>query len=668
MTKSSYRQDLQGLRAVAIILVLLFHFKIGNMSGGFAGVDVFFVLSGYLMTGLLLNKSGQKIAPVLKSFYWKRVWRIAPAYLATLVLVLGVAWFVLLPFDLKKLGESSLFSVLFTTNFYYSNSAGYFDTDAIFKPLLHTWSLAVEMQFYVFWPLVILFLNRARPVLQVLIIALLTVISFVGAIWLGATDPDVAFYALPFRVWEFGLGGLIAHPLVFTWLSRWQKPVRWVQLPALVSLLITGLVFDNSLMWPAPYGLLPTVATAVLILGGAQRQGGISVRLLSLFPIVWLGEISYSLYLVHWPVVTMIHMLWWPESSLALRLFAMLACIPLAWLLYQFIERPLREIGRDPKINYLKMVPGSTVSLLVVAFGFFAIQTKGFPQRYPEAIATKLIENREVMKKRNKCSLVRGPNGYVKCDYAGRPKNALPSVVLWGDSHSGPWFVGLSDVAQKSDRVLGFKTFGGCPPIGGVTRRPSRLIPNNRCLKHNNDTLALITSQEQIKTVILAARWAYYAETTRFGLETGTRGFIVSPGKETLSVENSKHILANKLDETIAALLAAKKRVIIIKQVPEQGYDVPRCWKMRIVRNQSPKTCAIRREEVMKRQAYADKVLTDLKSRYPTIQLYDPKDWLCDQKTCQAIFNGKPGYKDDDHILTKTAKSILKELTISLGD
>ncbi len=667
MTKRIYRQDLQGLRAVAIILVLMFHFKIGNVSGGFSGVDVFFVLSGYLMTGLLLNKSGQAIAPVLKHFYWKRIWRISPAYLASVVLTIIAAWFILLPSDLLKLGESSLFSVLFVTNFYYANSAGYFDTDAIFKPLLHTWSLAVEMQFYVVWPLVILFLNRARPAIQVLVIGLLTLLSFIGAIWLGISDPDVAFYALPFRVWEFGLGGLIAHPVVITALARWQVPIRLLQLPALLCLPLAGIILDNSLLWPAPYGLLPTLATAILILGGSYRQGGVSVRLLSLLPMVWLGEISYSLYLVHWPVVTMLHTLYWPEPSLVLRLAAMFASIALAFGLYHLVEKPLREIGRSPVISLRKMLPGNAVSALIIIFGILAIQTSGFPHRYADKTANLLIENQKVMKKGNKCKLDRGPNGYVKCAYEGQSKTALPTVVLWGDSHAGPWFAGLSDLAHEKGEVLGYKSWGGCPPVKDITRRPSRLISNIGCMKHNNATLKLVVSQKQVKTVILAARWAYYVETTRFGLETGTRGFVVSPEKGELSVENSKSLMAEKLDETIATLVAAKKKVVLVKQVPEQGYEVPRCWKMKIVAGNDPATCTISRKKVKQRQAEANRILAAIKAKYPSVSMYDPKKILCNDQSCKAIFNGKPGYRDDDHILHKTAEKILKAMPMDFG-
>ncbi|MFL1875525.1 acyltransferase family protein, partial [Hansschlegelia beijingensis] len=329
----TYRPEIDGLRAVAVLAVLLFH-ATGMLPGGFAGVDVFFVISGYVITSMLATELDAGRFSLVR-FYERRVRRLFPALAVTILVTAAASAMILLPLDLKAMGKSAVAAALMVSNVLFWDEAGYFDAAAQTKPLLHTWSLAIEEQFYLVYPLLLAGLWKfgRRGLLWTL--ALLFGLSLAAAVWMAPGQPLTAFYLAPFRLWELMLGGLIA-----------LRPVRRLEGDVFAGLgvamiAVSFFIFNAESDFPGWPALLPTVGTA-LVLNGA-RAGTAVARALAAPPAVFVGKISYSLYLVHWPLIVLLEY----RDNARLGLMGGLAVIGvsllLAWLSWRFVEQPFRQ-------------------------------------------------------------------------------------------------------------------------------------------------------------------------------------------------------------------------------------------------------------------------------------------------------------------------------------
>ena len=345
----TFRSDIEGLRALAVVPILVFHLKSSLCPGGFAGVDVFFVISGYLITRMILGDEGNGRTGTFsagtfsfKTFYLRRFFRLFPALLTTLLGTLVAGWWVLGPSEYVSLARSALPSLFGVSNFYFLSAIDYFHASAIGHPLLHTWSLGVEEQFYLVWPAFILLLSR-RGWALLMPAAALAVVSFVAILAVRQTNADVAFYMMPFRMFEFAAGAIILA------VER-----RWNALPAAANTLagaagvallaVTFSSFDEQTGWPGAAALVPVAATALMILGGAR---GVWSAVLRLWPLRFLGRISYSLYLVHWPVITL-YRAWAVTEPGALELAGLgCASVVLGFALYRCVEVPFRQTKRS---------------------------------------------------------------------------------------------------------------------------------------------------------------------------------------------------------------------------------------------------------------------------------------------------------------------------------
>ncbi len=291
--KTQYRPELDGLRAIAILFVLFDHFEIGRLDGGFAGVDIFFVLSGFLITAQCAQFGAELRWPQIRDFYVRRFWRIAPAYYAVILLTIVIGAQVMLADDMRGAGRSALASALFAANVYFNQNMGYFAASAIYSPLLHLWSLGVEAQFYLVWPLALRLALRRPTRSRLLIVAAIGLVSFAVSTLLSIHDGKTAFFSLPSRLWEFCIGaGLALAPQFAARVAQWRHASR-LAAAALAVLLVAPFLFDGDSAWPAPLAAIAVAATAALILS-ARGPGGVAHRLLSLSPLTWLGRISCS--------------------------------------------------------------------------------------------------------------------------------------------------------------------------------------------------------------------------------------------------------------------------------------------------------------------------------------------------------------------------------------
>ena len=635
---------------------MLFHFKLLGVGGGYLGVDIFFVLSGYLISGMLRRKSHLHWKEALSSFYLRRFWRISPALFFTITATLAIGWFVYLPEDYARLGISSAFSAIFISNFFFAEEAGYFDTASAFKPLLHTWSLAVEIQFYLLWPILFLFANRLSERVQGWLLWLLVIVSFILALVFSFTDPAVSFYAMPFRLWEFSFGALCALPAANTFAKKcgiFREPIR---LTALGVLLACTYFYHDLLLWPAPFAALPVIAATLLIAteenGEAVSSSNFTSAILGWWPIVWLGEISYSLYLVHWPIVTINNMISWPGSSTTVRAVLLLLCIPLAWLLYRFIEQPFRYSWANWSLG--KQILMCFTSLAVIIFAGQAIHSQnGFVARYSPELEAQL---------NGEFSLLYPPQRQDCFSDCPIPitENGGRKIFLWGDSHAAHFHQAVQLLSENKGYKLVVSTNGGCPPFPGIKRVNSRVAVDRKCPKRNSAALKTILNDSQIETVILAARWAVYSTTIRYGQEASGNIFLVETNFAAVSKENSKTLFRKGLSGVVNSLVKNGKKVIIFDQVPEFSFDSKRCWVMKLTNGAGSQKCTLPAITYETRLRQFRKIAIELAAINEAVSFYKFGSAFCRANKCTPLINGELAYADNNHLFKGAAYQILK--------
>ncbi|OGB40100.1 MAG: hypothetical protein A2W72_09125 [Burkholderiales bacterium RIFCSPLOWO2_12_67_14] len=509
-----YRPDIDGLRAIAVVAVVLHHAFPEHIQGGFVGVDIFFVISGYLISSIILSGL-QKGRFGFADFYAKRVKRIFPALFLVLATVITLGWFNLTPVDYKQLGKHVFAGSAFISNFAFWREAGYFDAASANKPLLHLWSLAIEEQFYMLWPLTLYALHRWR-VNALRWILILLLLSFALNLSLVKGQPTAAFYNPAARFWELMVGAMLAamHVHRVGWAAvflrdRWHSPPNttphhsgrrgnvygWVGL-ALVLLVLVRI--DPERSFPGWWALATTLGSVLMIAAGPHAW--VNRHVLASKPFVWIGLISYPLYLWHWPLLSFAHIHAGELPPVATQLGWVALSVLLAWLTYQAVEKPIR-FGRLNR-------GGITVALcssiaLAAGLGFTTYQRDGFDARFPEIV-------RNMMNKGGKDAVIEGwrdkdcmldykyPASSYK-DFCIEKKR--PLVFLWGDSHASSLYPGFKALQDSGKYPFGLGERGGaiCPPILGIEPRPL-------CKSLNDDTIRAIRAAKP-DVVILYAWW-----------------------------------------------------------------------------------------------------------------------------------------------------------------
>ena len=381
-----YRADIDGLRAIAVLLVVFFHAGIAQIGGGFVGVDIFYVISGFLITGIIVRELDAGHF-TFAGFYARRIKRILPALFAVLGLSIVAAYVLLIPDDLRMYGRSIVSTVLFYSNWLFYKQVNYFDGPAIDKPLLHTWSLSIEEQFYLIWPLLLLALYRAagRKALPRVILALFAVSLVASQAMLGH-DPARSFYLLPYRAWELMLGAYLAVAPVPV-LSR--RAASFAGLAGFAAIAYAALAFNSKTPFPGVNALLPCLGAAILIATGLQR-GAIGRSALSFGPLRFVGKISYSLYLVHWPIFSFAHLSLDGEPSSLVRVAMIAASFVLATLSYRYVETPARRAT----IAFPKLARAAAAAAVVMVLpGVIYENGNGLPWRVPAASRLRMPQS-----------------------------------------------------------------------------------------------------------------------------------------------------------------------------------------------------------------------------------------------------------------------------------
>ena len=469
----NYRADIDGLRAVAVVLVVTFHAFPTVVSGGFVGVDVFFVISGYLITGIIL--SDQRSSDFsFAGFYARRARRILPALAVVIAATLAIGWSQLLPATYQGLGRYGFAGALFFPNLVSWSEVGYFDAAAETKPLLHLWSLGVEEQFYLVWPLLLLILNK-RPTRLTLSLSAIVAASFLYSCYATEYQPAAAFYSPWSRLWELGTGGILACT------NLRAKNLNSISYFGIALIVGSAIIFDKASPFPGALALFPVIGVVLVIIFGSNVLG-------HKWP-VFVGLISYPLYLWHWPLLSFAAMA--GLTSLPVRIAIAVGSFALAMLTTMFVERPIR-------FGHLRQWGvGISVAAMILIIGFSAViwRSGGLPRRYPDEILQVLAtmqydpaSNARVFK----CWL--DAKSTFK-DYSSECSEG--ATLIWGDSHAGRLYAGLKrdgiDIAQF--------TRDSCPPSTGGSFE--------NCEKSNVAILRRI-AELRPRQVILFANWASY--------------------------------------------------------------------------------------------------------------------------------------------------------------
>jgi peptidoglycan/LPS O-acetylase OafA/YrhL len=608
-----YRRDIDGLRALAILPVLLFHAHVPGFSGGYVGVDIFFVISGFLITGIIAREVDEGRFSLLR-FYERRFRRIIPALSVMILAVLAAAAWLYLPDDLEGVPRSALAATLFASNLWFFTDTGYFAGGADVKPLLHTWSLAVEEQYYIGFPILLILIARYAPRWRGAIVTAVALASFALAAAMQRDTSGFTFYLLPARAWELLAGAILALGLVPPVSRQWIREA--LMLAGLAAIGAAVLLYDKDSPFPG-MGALPPVlgAAALLHCAPGTRMG----RLLSLPPLVGTGLLSYSLYLWHWPLIV------FTEYATDLPLSGMnrwmvigasFACSYLSW---RFVERPFRDSRKVTGKAIFALTSVSAACLCGLSFALMA--PGGWPARFSPAVLTQMAGREDFSPARKRChdSFLRDAQPCVL------GANVPPDAMLWGDSHGVELAYALSLRARDQGRALIERTTSSCPPVLDYEAKDAR------CAQANRAAFAAIETDPAIRAVYLSAFWA--------------NGDFDAPA------------FVDKLDKTVKRLRAAGRTVTIIGPVPPQPFDVPRRLAHLAQRGRLSEAAGVSRAFVDARTAHLRALFDRLQRDGVTI--IDPMAALCDARTCAIQQAGKPLYFDSHHLSVSGAKRVV---------
>ncbi len=660
MPASGYRRDIDGLRALAVVPVVLFHAGLPGLGGGFVGVDVFFVISGFLITGILQGDLAKDRFSIV-SFYDRRIRRIFPALMVVLATTTVACLLLMTPLALRAYGRELAGAALFASNLVFAAQNGYFAAAAHEKPLLHTWSLAVEEQFYIFWPIALWLAHRyARKALFTLAVAV-GLASFAIAVWWTRADPGDAFYLPQTRVWELMIGAALAlRPVEIK--ARWLRETA--SLSGLALIIAAIVLFDEKTPFPGPMALLPCLGAALCLI--ANRNGDtLGARLFSLRPVVFVGLVSYSFYLWHWPLMALARYRLMGELSAPVGLTLAAVSFLLAMATWRFVEQPFRRPTATSRERTATIVAGAAAILLVVLTGSVFYASRGLPKRAPAGVVTAERGARGKSPYATRCAA--GSDAGGRCR-AGAGDGG--QVVIWGDSHARAFAPVVERAAAEAGLGMRLYTQSGCPPLIGVDRTGFGEEARN-CRPENQAALESIAATRDLRAVVLAARWSFYTEAARMGSEEGALPYLVARQGDPMSAANSRRLMAEGLDRTLAALRRAvgpDVPIILVESAPEVGFPVPDCFARQGMWRRSTDSCErLDRAAVDARQAFPRQVLRAAAARWPNVSTYSLADRMCDARFCFTRRGETLLYVDDDHLSLNGGLTVAGDFSLGGG-
>lgn len=664
---TAYRADIDGIRAIAVLGVVLFHAQVPFLVGGFSGVDIFFVISGYLIGGHIFAELQLRRFSFL-NFYRNRAKRILPALyvVLTAVFVAGVA--LLSPTELRDLASSLFSTTASASNLWFWKTLGYFAPAAELNPLLMTWSLGVEEQFYFVIPvlLVVMFRIGRRSILPVLL--LLTTISFALACYQLTHNPISAFYLPTGRAWELCAGVILA-------ILQAQRPELWRKSSGAASNLtgFFGLLFvcvplfvlKSSTPFPG-LAAVPSVFGTIALL--ASGESFVSRRILSQRTLGFIGKVSYSFYLIHWPLLAFLRVLQGDKLPVSTGLAAVAIAFLLAIASYFLVETPFRASKRKPGPLLVRY---AVLSLLILLVSAGVYKLGGLRSRFPAAAS---LDARATTSLKDPCIISDGqdrPNLAPICTAANQPG---PHIALWGDSHAAAVASSLKELAATSGYQLEEFAKPVCPPLLGVGRyyreKPLRVA---ECVRFNQTVMDRLLARAQIKVVVLYAYWD-----AAFNPLFDTGKLAINKSEIALTQEHGEILFQQGLHSTLDALTAAGKRVVILGDTP--SFDLDPIWRMRtsaiplrlklaeiLNRNARPiDTGSDVPNDESKEQRAEGQLLKAVALTYPAVTYWDMRDRLCSSTNeCRYRDNALPLFYDTNHLSSYGGRVALEGLTLA---
>jgi len=610
-----YIPSIDGLRAFAVLFVIIFHGFPNLLPGGYIGVDVFFVISGFLITQIIISQALLSKFSFL-DFYSRRIRRIFPALLLVFLAVYGLGWFLMLADEFAQLGKHIAAGAAFISNWVYWLESGYFDELLELKPLLNLWSLGVEEQFYILWPCFLIFCIKTKikmraALLGVILISLVINILFVGS-------HQTATFFLPFaRIWELGLGGLIATERKY--FEKLHLNLTFLLIIGLLGICAPLFYLTPQSIFPGWAVLPPVLGTAILLVLIDRNTS--ATRFLSTKWIVGLGRISYPLYLWHWPLLSFGRLIKGKELDGAEVMGLLGLSLLLSYLTYSLIESKLRHQGKRVTIILILLMTGIGVQ------GWSTYQRGGLEFRLSKNIQISPEQKRDFIKWEKKEMLPTGdcqpgfiyPEAHV-CAQTNWNKN--PDIVVIGDSHafSAYWGIAQAYGAQHVIKLIGQ---GACAPFigaGAFGQYPD-------CEANIDAQLNWISENPAIKTVFITHR-----------------SINLRSDGETAKFESA-------VQKTFELLLSKNKNIIYTYSVPELGFEPRLCvGELPFGRRNPVESCSYPMEKELGRQASYRSAIAKVLQKYPTVRVYDPYSFLCPQGICTAVIDGRSMYTDTNHL------------------
>lgn len=665
LSHPKYRPDIDGLRAVAVLAVVAFHAFPKLVRGGFIGVDVFFVISGYLISTIIFENL-DKGTFSFSEFYARRIKRIFPALILVLIACFAFGWFALLANEFKQLGKHIAAGAGFVSNLVLWNEAGYFDSSAETKPLLHLWSLGIEEQFYIAWPLLLWLAWKCK--FNLLTITLLVgITSFVLNIKGVKQDSVATFYSPQTRFWELLCGSFLAwftlykngtfanHKNMicdffayFVYIDKKESSgkvlANFVSFVGLLLLMYGFLRIHKGLSFPGIWALVPILGAVLIITAGAKAW--VNKIILSNKVAVWFGLISFPLYLWHWPLLSFARIVEDEIPSINIRIVAVVLSVLLAWLTYKLVEQPIRMDG----YNKIKV---AVPVLLIAIIGYAGYNTYERTDSFSQS--KQLNELDDIFSNPlppvydfdcgNKAPELSGLKFDGGCKLS---KNEEPTILFLGDSHTAHYRNAVWNAFPKDSVLMVVET--ACLPFS------SDKFLKGTCKEKYSAVIAYLERNKSIKTVVLSGHWAYLIS-GEFGQKGSNWRLPKVPTRENI---DSFKLNAS---EFISRTLATGKSVFLFKDIPDLNFNIRRCFdyrKFRITSSNLIKDCWIDENEFMNRVILYDDVIEEVLKKFPSVKTFNPRQYFCKEGKCFASDGSLPYYFNGDHVNHHGAKIIIE--------
>ncbi|HJS60558.1 MAG TPA: acyltransferase family protein [Pseudolabrys sp.] len=624
-----YRPFIDGLRAIAILTVVGSHISLPGFSGGFVGVDIFFVISGYLIINQIAEDIKNKRFSIL-DFATRRTFRILPAFLLVMVVCLALSTTIFMQAEPKDFAESFFLSAIMFANHHFLSHTGYFDMAAVTKPLLHMWSLAVEEQFYLLAPLTLLAMtattanmkpeNRRRT--WIAITFALGIVSFVACVMFTypSIRPNVSFYIMPTRGWEFILGGAVpAFAAVVRRLPAFVN--KSLAIAGAAAIVLAVLFFDADMLYPFYWAAVPVIGATSIIIAGLIEPRNVVARVLATKPMVWIGLVSYPWYLWHWPLISFVRTMNFGEQSFAEEIGAAALSLALAVLTYRFVELPVRRLRKKHKFRPAAVVALGTASCVVIASLGYLWSLRITPLMLPQLSGL-------------------GPPQISGRDYPPVSHHG----VLMGDSHALVIEQSFKEYARRAGASLTSVLDVGCPPFKAAVK-DGRGRPAARCDSFDPKPF------QGAEFAIITTRWNFY-----LGLPQSDpfhRSFLLIDQTK----KDPYEILAAGLVATLSdAKRAGVRRILVIAPLPEFPWYSPACVvkAMRV----GSDTCSILRAKVDARRERTMTVLRQAAAPFENVRLIDPINLFCTATECRPNKGVELFFFDTSHLSSAGAERL----------